>query len=272
MIGFQPLNHKIIIKMQKHVSDVSQQQPRRGRFFSGLFGLDLAIAHLRARTFRREVMGSPQGASGQRLGAVGALSPCRVKPCAEKWEWLKTEEISGGAQWVGLLVHMATHLWVKTQETPGEQKDRWQMDVHPPQNGAIDYTPWPFLGNSQGMDPRRSIRHCLPSGFTKGSTPYATSDHRFGTEKTNIYMIESWSETAPAKNDWPSSLPWMRTSDKTQASLEPTPKCQGKPKETSQFGFPLETSGDKCQRASGHALVCVTQSTFGHPSSTKKSA
>ena len=26
--------------------------------------------------------------------------------------------------------------WVKTQETPGEHQHRWQMDVHPPQNGS----------------------------------------------------------------------------------------------------------------------------------------
>ena len=26
---------------------------------------------------------------------------------------------------------------------PGEHQNRWQMDVHPPQNGAIDYAPWP---------------------------------------------------------------------------------------------------------------------------------
>ena len=30
-------------------------------------------------------------------------------------------------------------LWVKTQETPGEHQNKWQMDVHPPQNGAIGY-------------------------------------------------------------------------------------------------------------------------------------
>ena len=34
-------------------------------------------------------------------------------------------------------------LWVKTQETPGEHRNRRQMDVHPPQNGAIGYAPWP---------------------------------------------------------------------------------------------------------------------------------
>ena len=32
---------------------------------------------------------------------------------------------SGGSKW----------LWVKTQETPGEHQNRWQMDVPPPQNG-----------------------------------------------------------------------------------------------------------------------------------------
>ena len=33
-------------------------------------------------------------------------------------------------------------LWVKTLN-PGEHQHRWQMDVHPPQNGAIGYAPWP---------------------------------------------------------------------------------------------------------------------------------
>ena len=27
--------------------------------------------------------------------------------------------------------------------TPGEHQNRWQMHVHPPQNGAIGYAPWP---------------------------------------------------------------------------------------------------------------------------------
>ena len=28
---------------------------------------------------------------------------------------------------------------------PGEHQNRWQMDVHPPQNGAIGYAPWPNI-------------------------------------------------------------------------------------------------------------------------------
>ena len=33
---------------------------------------------------------------------------------------------------------------VKTQQTPGEHQDGWQMEVHPPKNGvAIGYAPWP---------------------------------------------------------------------------------------------------------------------------------
>ena len=35
------------------------------------------------------------------------------------------------------------HLGVCTLETPGEHQ-RWQMDVDPPQDGAIGYAPWPF--------------------------------------------------------------------------------------------------------------------------------
>ena len=30
--------------------------------------------------------------------------------------------------------------------TPGEHQNRWQMDVHPPQNGAIGSAPWPYSG------------------------------------------------------------------------------------------------------------------------------
>ena len=37
-------------------------------------------------------------------------------------------------------------LRLKTQETPGEHQNRWQMDVHPPQYGAIGYAPWPSGG------------------------------------------------------------------------------------------------------------------------------
>ena len=29
--------------------------------------------------------------------------------------------------------------------TPGEHPNRWQMDVHPPQNGAIGSAPWPYI-------------------------------------------------------------------------------------------------------------------------------
>ena len=34
--------------------------------------------------------------------------------------------------------------------TPGEHQKRWQMDVHPPQNGAMGFAPWPFLGSPKG--------------------------------------------------------------------------------------------------------------------------
>ena len=48
-------------------------------------------------------------------------------------------------------IHPSTRLWVKTKETPGEHQNRSQMDVHPPQNGAIGHAPWPhrcpFTGN-----------------------------------------------------------------------------------------------------------------------------
>ena len=37
--------------------------------------------------------------------------------------------------------------WVKTQETPGEHQNRWQVDVHPPQSGiAIGYATHGHLG------------------------------------------------------------------------------------------------------------------------------
>ena len=50
----------------------------------------------------------------------------------------------GGPQVVVFLggCNSAIWLWVKieTQEAPGEHQNRWQMDVHPPQNGiAIGY-------------------------------------------------------------------------------------------------------------------------------------
>ena len=43
----------------------------------------------------------------------------------------------------------------KPKETPGEHQNRWQMDVHPPQNGAIGYAPWPFdsKGVRDGLNP-----------------------------------------------------------------------------------------------------------------------
>ena len=34
------------------------------------------------------------------------------------------------------------YMAVGTQETPGEHQNSWQMDVHPPHNGAIGYAPW----------------------------------------------------------------------------------------------------------------------------------
>ena len=33
-------------------------------------------------------------------------------------------------------------LWVKTLNS-GEHQNRWRMDVHPPEYGAIGYAPWP---------------------------------------------------------------------------------------------------------------------------------
>ena len=35
-------------------------------------------------------------------------------------------------------------LWVKTQETFREHKNRWYMGVHPPPHGGEGYDPWPF--------------------------------------------------------------------------------------------------------------------------------
>ena len=40
--------------------------------------------------------------------------------------------------------------------TPGEHQNRWQMDVHPPQYGAIGYAPWP---NLQGLRPNCPRHH-----------------------------------------------------------------------------------------------------------------
>ena len=36
--------------------------------------------------------------------------------------------------------------------TPGEYPNRWQMDVHPPQHGAIGYDPWPNLFHRVTVD------------------------------------------------------------------------------------------------------------------------
>ena len=62
-------------------------------------------------------------------------------------------------------------LWVKTLY-PGEHQNRWQMDVHPPKNGAIAYAPWPNENRCQkdlefkhlkDLTPgdRASVRVCL---------------------------------------------------------------------------------------------------------------
>ena len=45
----------------------------------------------------------------------------------------------------------------KTQETPGEHQNRWQMDVYPPQNGAIGYAPWQFDSQTQNFNKRNGF-------------------------------------------------------------------------------------------------------------------
>ena len=51
-----------------------------------------------------------------------------------------------GRRWTGERPKCAdTAVVVKTQKTPGEHQDRWQMDVPPHQNGGIGYAPWPYL-------------------------------------------------------------------------------------------------------------------------------
>ena len=44
-------------------------------------------------------------------------------------------------------------LWVRIKETPGEHQNRWQMDVHPPQTGAIVSAPWPCSAKGHGVYP-----------------------------------------------------------------------------------------------------------------------
>ena len=94
-------------------------------------------------------------------GVPGAGEPPLGGSDLLKWPWLSTpmgSHFGVGAppilayfsgDWdvhskYGVLTHRQMAVVVKTQETPGEHHNRWQMDVHPPQNGiAIGSAPWP---------------------------------------------------------------------------------------------------------------------------------
>ena len=41
--------------------------------------------------------------------------------------------------------------------TPGEHQNRWQMDVHPPQNGVVGYAPWPHGHQHQTATPSAAM-------------------------------------------------------------------------------------------------------------------
>ncbi len=73
-----------------------------------------------------------------------------------------SRESQGQSSWV-----CPMWLWVKTQEPPGEHHNRWQMDDHPPQNGAIGYAPWPcvFRGGKKQTKGIRRRKECVPSHF-----------------------------------------------------------------------------------------------------------
>ena len=77
-------------------------------------------------------------------------APARLNGASLTWPWLLLPH----AWWtLGLFCNLVGRwLWVKTRETPGEHQNRWQMEVHPPKNGAIGYAPWPNLQNSKPFE------------------------------------------------------------------------------------------------------------------------
>ena len=65
---------------------------------------------------------------------------------------------------------------VKTLETPGEHQSKWQMDVHPPQNGiVIGYATHGHVGKTSRQD--RSLR--------KFSQPRRKTKKHIGTSGQN---------------------------------------------------------------------------------------
>ena len=67
------------------------------------------------------------------------------------------------------LSHWQPAKWLASVEPLGE---RWQMDVHPPQNGAIGYAPWPQEPKSSEQKLNRDLGQATERDqFEKRLTP-----------------------------------------------------------------------------------------------------
>ena len=109
---------------------------------------------------------------------IGGLTCCRrmlrdaqSPRCCELWPTSSMLLLSKLKQQAAFQDEM--RLRVKSQETPGEHQNRWQMDVHPPRNGAIGFAPWPCgfhttpRARRQTKNLARALRH--PCALTQGS-------------------------------------------------------------------------------------------------------
>ena len=82
--------------------------------------------------------------------------------------------------------------------TPGEHQNRWHMGVHPPQNGAIGYAPWPCVAqplwvkcqDSTCLDSGRRLHIPNPKASILQKNPSRKSRNMVGPHQTERYQSD----------------------------------------------------------------------------------
>ena len=101
---------------------------------------------------------TPAAASGVEEVLYASKTPSAVTGFRP---WLRVKTMGSHFGVGEFTTHFRTHFsgdwdvhWGWETRYPGEHQYRWQMDVHPPQNRAIGYAPWPcpFCGTSTSGD------------------------------------------------------------------------------------------------------------------------
>ena len=118
----------------------------------------------------------------------------------------------------------ATWLWVKPC-TPGEHQNRWQMDVHPPQNGATGYATHGHLGGPTKRDTpgclfQRFLEQLLPTllGFSSHLCQlFLAAGHLLGLVSLRLLQLPFLCPSDPLVADCVSGLNTEATKSPKQA-------------------------------------------------------